>query len=92
MELCRCAEGGKSHTWEPVKDHSTPPHPGPFRIPQNSGEFAAIIVAVSFVTLGIAGLPIAKWFVAGAFLMGAVIALLFRVLRSKPKFPDRFLR
>lgn len=75
-----------------LKDHSTPPHPGPFRIPQNSGEFAAIIVAVSFVALAVAGLPIAKFFVAGAVLVGALIALLFRVLRNKPQFPDRFFR
>ena len=73
-----------------MKDHSVPPHPGPFRIPSYSGEFAAILVAVSFVTLGVAGLPIAKWFVAGAFLVGVAIAVLFRVLRRKPQFPERF--
>ena len=74
----------------PVKDHSTPPHPGPFRIPTTSGEFAAIIVAVGFVTLGVAGLPIAKFFLLGAGILGVLVAILFRVVRKKPQFPQRF--
>lgn len=73
-----------------VKDHSTPPHPGPFRIPTTSGEFAAIIVAVGFVTLGVAGLPIAKFFLLGAVILGVVVAMLFRVLRKKPQFPKHY--
>jgi hypothetical protein len=75
-----------------VKDHSTPPHPGPFRIPNTSGEFAAIIVAIGFVALGVAGLPIAKFFLLGAALLGALVAVLFRVVRKKPQFPHHFFR
>jgi hypothetical protein len=73
-----------------VKDHSVPPHPGPFRIPKESGEFAAIIVAAGFITLGVVGLPIAKYFLLGAILAGTLVALLFHFLRKKPLFPSRF--
>jgi len=74
-----------------VKDHSTPKHPGPFRIARVSGEFGAIIVAVGLVYLGLVGLPIAKFFLFGAVIIGAVVALLFRVFRKKALFPDHFL-
>jgi hypothetical protein len=73
-----------------VKDHSTPKHPGPFRIASVGGEVGALIVAIGFVYLGLAGLPIAKFFLAGALLVGAVVALLFRAFRKKPLFPDHF--
>ena len=75
-----------------MKDHSTPPHPGPFRIPAIRAEFSAVMVALGFIALGLAGLPIAKFFLLGAILVGAMIALLFRVLRKKPQFPERFFR
>ena len=51
---------------------------------------AAVMVAVSFVALGLAGLPIAKFFLLGAVLMGVGVAILFRVFRKKPLFPNRF--
>ena len=73
-----------------VKHPSTPKHPGPFRIASVGGEAGAIIVAIGFVYLGLAGLPIAKSFLAGAVLLGAVVAILFRVSRKKPLFPDHF--
>jgi len=41
-------------------------------------EFAGILVAVSFVILGLVGLPIAKWFLLGAGAVGIAVALLFR--------------
>lgn len=59
-----------------MKDHSTTPHPGPFRIPQVDAEFAGIIVALAFVVLGVVALPIAKWFLLGAVVAGAGFALL----------------
>ncbi|HUK87545.1 MAG TPA: hypothetical protein VLT85_07750 [Terriglobales bacterium] len=73
-----------------MKDHSTPRHPGPFRIPSVGGESAAIIVAIGLVVLSLIGLPIAKFFWLGAVLVGAVVAILFRLLRKKPLFPKRF--
>ena len=54
------------------------------------GETGAIIVAVSFVALGLAGLPIAKFFLAGAIVLGGGIAILLRIFRKKPLFPDKF--
>lgn len=74
-----------------VKDHSVPRHPGPFRIPKLEGEFDAVLVAAGFIALGLAGLPIAKFFLLGAVLVGVAIAVLFRVVRRKPLFPNRFL-
>ena len=73
-----------------MKDPSPPRHPGPFRIPRVDGESAAIIVAIGFVVLALVGLPIAKFFLLGATLVGAVVAILFRVFRKKPLFPNRF--
>ena len=73
-----------------MKDHSTAKHPGPFRIAQAGGEFGALIVAVGFVYMGLTGLPIAKFFLAGALLIGGAVAILFRVFRKKPLFPDHF--
>jgi hypothetical protein len=73
-----------------VKDHGTSPHPGPFRIPKLAGEFDAVMIAVGFIALGLAGLPIAKFFLLGAILFGAIVALLFRFFRRKPLFPNRF--
>ena len=73
-----------------MKDHSTPRHPGPFRFMSIGVGSAAVMVAVSFVALGLAGLPIAKFFLLGAVLMGIGVAILFRVFRKKPLFPNRF--
>ena len=72
-----------------MKDHSTPRHPGPLRLMSIGVGSAAVMVAVSFVALGLAGLPIAKFFLLGAILLGVGVAILFRVFR-KPLFPDRF--
>lgn len=48
------------------------------------------MIAVGFIALGLAGLPIAKFFLLGAILFGAIVALLFRFFRRKPLFPNRF--
>jgi hypothetical protein len=73
-----------------VKDHATPRHPGPFRFSGTGGEFGAIIVALGFVVMGLVGLPIAKFFLVGAILLGVGVAILFRIFRKKPLFPNRF--
>jgi hypothetical protein len=44
------------------------------------------------VTLGLIGLPLAKFFLLGAILLGAGVAILLRVFRKKPLFPDRIYR
>ncbi len=62
-----------------MKDHSTTPHPGPFRIPKVDAEIAGIGVAVGFVVMGVVALPIAKWFLLGAVLLGGIMAVIRRL-------------
>ena len=66
-----------------MKDRDSNRHPGPFRVMREDAEFAGILVAVSFVVLGLVGLPIAKWFLLGAGAVGIVVALIFRFVRGK---------
>ena len=44
-------------------------------------EFAGIIVAVAFVVLGVVGLPIGRWFLLGAILLGGSFAVAIKFLR-----------
>lgn len=48
---------------------------------QVDAESAGILVAVAFAVLAIVGLPIGKWFLAGALILGVLIAVLLRFLR-----------
>lgn len=57
-------------------------HPGPFRFIQVDSEAAGILVAVGFVVMAVVGIPIAKWFVLGAALMGVSVALLLRFTKK----------
>jgi len=41
-------------------------------------ESIAIIIAVGFVVLEVVGIPIAKWFLLGAVVLGIAAALLLR--------------
>ncbi len=58
-----------------MKQHATTPHPGPFRIPRVDAEVAGILVAVGFVVMGVVAIPIVKWFLLGAMVLGGVFAL-----------------
>jgi hypothetical protein len=62
-----------------MKQHDSARHPGPLRLMR-----AGIIVAVAFVVLGLVGLPIAKWFLLGAVVLGAAVAQLLRFTRKEP--------
>jgi hypothetical protein len=74
-----------------VKNVSTPkPHPGPFRLVSIGVGAVGIIIALSFVTLGLIGLPLAKFFLLGAILLGVGIAILLHAFRKKPMFPKRY--
>jgi hypothetical protein len=76
-----------------VKNSSPPkPHPGPFRLVRIGIGAVAILIALGFVMLGLIGVPIARFFLLGAILLGAGIAILFHALRKKPLFPDHFFR
>lgn len=59
-----------------MRRHQADPHPGPFRIPQVDAEFAGILVALGFVVMGIVAIPIVKWFLLGALVLGGLFALL----------------
>jgi cell division protein FtsW (lipid II flippase) len=50
----------------------------------------AIMVAIGFVVLGLAGLPITKFFLLGAVVVGIGIATVFHFNEKKPLFPKRF--
>jgi len=65
-----------------MKHHDASRHPGIMRFMQVDVEFAGILVAVGFVVMGIIGIPIAKWFLLGALLLGAGVALLLRCTRK----------
>ena len=62
-----------------MKQHQTEPHPGPFRIPRVDAEFAGILIAAGFVIMGVVAIPIAKWFVLGALVLGGLFAIVRRV-------------
>ena len=57
-----------------MQQHKTDPHPGPFRIPQVDSEFAGILVGLGFVVMGVVAIPIVKWFLFGALLVGGILA------------------
>ena len=50
------------------------------------------MVALCFVVLGLVALPIAKFFLLAAILLGIGIAVIFRIMAKKPLLPERFFR
>ncbi len=65
-----------------MKTHDSDRHPGPWRVMRVDSEFAGIIVAIAFVVLGVVGLPIGRWFLLGAVLLGLVFVGLIKLLRK----------
>jgi hypothetical protein len=45
-------------------------------------ELAGFIVAIGFIVMGVVGIPIVKWFLLGAILLGGGVALLLRFSRK----------
>jgi hypothetical protein len=45
-------------------------------------EVAGILVALCFVVIAVVGIPLARWFVLGAAMMGVSVALLLRFRRK----------
>jgi hypothetical protein len=66
-----------------MKDHSAPRHPGPWRIMPTDAEFAGLIIAIGFVVMGLVALPIMKWFLLGALLLGGAVAVVLRLTRKR---------
>ena len=62
-----------------MKDRDKQRHPGPMRFMRIESESAGILIAIGFVVLALVGLPIAKWFLLGAILVGGAVALLLRL-------------
>ena len=65
-----------------MKQRDANHHPGPWRVMRVDSEFAGLLVAVGFVVMGLVSMPIAKWFLLGALLLGVGIALLLRWIRK----------
>ena len=57
-------------------------HPGPFRVMPVDSEVAGILVALGFVVMAVVGIPLARWFVLGAALMGISVAFVLRLTRK----------
>jgi len=45
-------------------------------------ELAGFIVALGFVVMGVVGIPIVKFFLLGAILLGGGVALLLRLIHN----------
>lgn len=67
-----------------MKTHETARHPGPFRFMRADSETAGFIVAIGIVVLGVVSIPIAKWFLLGAALLGGTVALVLH-FRTTPR-------
>ena len=65
-----------------MEDRSAERHPGPWRVMQVDSEFAGLLVAVSFLVLGLVSMPLTAGFVLGALSLGVVLALLLRFAPS----------
>jgi len=46
------------------------------------GEAPAIILAIGFVVMGLVGIPVAKFFLIGAVVLGIGVAILFHFIRK----------
>jgi hypothetical protein len=58
------------------------PHPGPYRFIRVDSESIGIVIALGFIVMGVISIPIAKWFLLGALLIGGGVALLLRLSRK----------
>ena len=68
-----------------MKDHDANRHPGPWRVMQVDAGLAGIIVAVGFLVMGLGSIPVVRWFLLGALLLGGVVALLLRLTRKEKR-------
>jgi hypothetical protein len=59
-----------------------PPHPGPFRFIKADPEWGGILIAIGFVVLGLIGLPLARPFLVGVVIVGALIAVVLHFVRK----------
>ena len=64
-----------------MKDRDTERHPGPWRFMRVESGLIGIILAGGFLLMGFVSMPVAKWFLVGAVVLGGRIALLLRLSR-----------
>ena len=68
---------------EAMKTRDAERHPGPWRVMRIESGLIGIIVAIEFLLMGFVSMPVAMWFLLGAFVLGGGIALLLRFSRKE---------
>ncbi len=68
---------------EAMKNRDAERHPGPWRVMRIESGLIGIIVAIGFLLMGFVSMPVAMWFLLGAFVLGGGIALLLRFSRKE---------
>ena len=66
-----------------MHNHDSERHPGPWRIMRVETGLVGVVIAIGFLIMGFVSMPIAAWFVFGAAVLGAGIAVLLRFNRKE---------
>jgi len=86
IALHNCEDGSVGvELWdnEAMKTRDAERHPGPWRVMRIESGLIGIIVAIGFLLMGFVSMPVAMWFLLGAFVLGGGIALLLRFGRKE---------
>lgn len=75
--------GGELWDNEAMKTRDAERHPGPWRVMRIESGLIGIIVAIGFLLMGFVSMPVAMWFLLGAFVLVGGIALLLRFSRKE---------
>lgn len=65
-----------------MKDRESGRHPGPMSFMRVDAELTGVFVAAGFALMLAVALPITKWFVLGALILGGLVAVGLRVFRA----------
>jgi hypothetical protein len=77
------SSAGTGGTIGAMKHRDPERHPDVFRFMQVDAELTGVLIALGFVVMGfVSGVPIAKWFLLGALLLGGGVAVLLRITRK----------
>ena len=66
-----------------MKNRDASRHPGPWRVMRVDAGIAGLIVAGGFLLMGFVSMPVAAWFLLGAFLLGGAVALVLHFARKR---------
>jgi len=86
IALHNCEDGSVGvELWdnEAMKTRDAERHPGPWRVMRIESGLIGIIVAIGFLLMGFVSMPVAMWFLLGAFVLVGGIALLLRFSRKE---------